>query len=71
MTNRVVLLSVIFLATIPGRLLSQTVAESPPLRSAGDRPVDIRHLKLELDVDIEARRLAGTAPLALVDLRPL
>ena len=71
MTNRVVLLSVIFLATVPGRLLSQTVAESPPLRSAGDRPVDIRHLKLELDVDLEARRIAGTATLDLVVLRPL
>ena len=61
MTNRVVLLSVIFLATIPGRLLSQTVAESPPLRSAGDRPVDIRHLKLELEAALSEP--SGAQPL--------
>mgnify|MGYP003323962888 CR=1 FL=1 len=71
MTNRPVLLSLVFLATVPGPVLAQAVAESPPLQAAGDRPVDIRHLRLELDVDLEARRIAGTATLDLVVLRPL
>ena len=42
-----------------------------PLRTAGDRPVDIKHLKLTLDVSIEKRQIAGIATLELVTLRPL
>ena len=71
MTHRSVLRSVVLLLTVPQFALAQAVAEPPPLRAAGDRPVDIRHLKLELDVDLKRKRIAGTATLELVTLRPL
>lgn len=48
-----------------------TAQETTPLRTAGDRPVDVRHLKLELDVDLEQRRIKGTATLDVTTLRPL
>jgi aminopeptidase N len=42
-----------------------------PLRTAEDRPFDIRHLRLDLRVDIPARTLEGTATLHLVPLRDI
>ena len=66
------LLTVALLATLPSIAQAQASAAAPsPLRSAGDRPVDIRHLKLELDVDLKRKRISGTATLDLVTLRPL
>jgi len=69
------LLALALLATVPSVAWAQaTAAPAPtpsPLRSAGDRPVDIRHLKLELDVDLKGKRISGTATLDLVILRPL
>jgi len=65
------LLTLAVLATLPSVAWAQAVPEAAPLRSAGDRPVDIRHLKLELDVDLKRKRISGTATLDLVILRPL
>ncbi len=45
--------------------------QATPLRTAGDRPVDVRHIKLELAVDLKGRRIVGTATLELTTLRPL
>ena len=66
------LLTLALLALLPSIAQAQAAAAAPsPLRSAGDRPVDIRHLKLELDVDLKRKRISGTATLDLVTLRPL
>ncbi len=45
--------------------------QATPLRTAGDRPVDVRHIKLDLAVDLKGRRIVGTATLELITLRPL
>ena len=65
------LLTLALLAALPGLARAQAAPEPAPLRAAGDRPVDIRHIKLELDVDLKRKRIAGTATLELVTLRPL
>ena len=62
--SRVVLVLALSAAALPAQ-------ETTPLRTAGDRPVDVRHLKLELDVDLEQRRIKGTATLDVTTLRPL
>jgi aminopeptidase N len=55
-------------ANAPG---SPTVAPPiEPLRTAGDRPVDIRDIKLELKVDLEAKKVDGEATLQIRDIRP-
>jgi aminopeptidase N len=40
-----------------------------PLRFAADRPVDIRHIALDLRVDVPAKRVEGIARIDLVALR--
>ena len=40
-----------------------------PLRTAGDRPVDIIHLSLELSVDLPGEHVAGSATIDLTALR--
>ena len=42
-----------------------------PLRVAGDRPADIRHIKIEASVDIPKKYFGGTATIDLVALREL
>ncbi len=42
-----------------------------PLRTAADRPVDVQHIRLELDVDLEAKMVSGSATLLFTPLRPL
>jgi aminopeptidase N len=42
-----------------------------PLRTAGDRPVDIRHIRLDLRVDLPKRTVDAQATLQLRTLRPL
>ncbi len=46
-------------------------AQDQPTRFAADRPADIRHIRLDLAVDIEHRRVEGTARIDLTALRPL
>jgi aminopeptidase N len=40
-----------------------------PIRFAADRPVDIKHIALDLKVDVPAKRLEGTATIDLAALR--
>ena len=40
-----------------------------PLRFAGERPVDVKHIALELKVDVPAKGVEGTATIDLVALR--
>ena len=70
------LLTLALLITFPQVAAAQSTSPAPAsapssLRAAGDRPVDIRHLKLELDVDLSGKRISGTATLDLNTLRPL
>jgi aminopeptidase N len=71
MMRRLALPILVFLAALPRAVFAQATPELTPLRAAEDRPVDVRHLKLELDVDLKAKRIRGTATLDLVLLRPL
>ncbi len=41
------------------------------LRTAADRPVDIQHIKLDINVDLKKRTVAGTATIDFVALRPV
>jgi aminopeptidase N len=42
-----------------------------PFRAAADRPVDIIHIKLNVDVSLKKKQLAGTATIDLIPLRPV
>jgi aminopeptidase N len=60
----------ISLAAPPG----VTSADNPPtepLRTAGDRPIDIRHIRLDLRVDLAGKTLAGVATLSFRSLRSI
>ncbi|MGL4464862.1 MAG: hypothetical protein ACRC1K_22130, partial [Planctomycetia bacterium] len=46
-------------------------AEPEVLRTAGDRPIDVLHLKLELEVDLDAKRVDAVATLDFTALRPV
>jgi aminopeptidase N len=46
-----------------------SVAEEP-LRTAGDRPIDIQHIKLELDVALEEKTISVKAVIDFIPLRP-
>ncbi len=48
-----------------------TWGDDAPLRFTADRPVDLQHLKLELDVFPADKRIAGTATLDFKPLRPI
>jgi len=56
--------------TLPLLLLAALVAAQEP-RFPADRPLDLRHLRLEARVDLEKKELQGRATLDLVALRPL
>jgi aminopeptidase N len=48
-----------------------TPAAAPePLRTASDRPIDIRDIKLELRVDLEGKKVDGDATLRFRGIRP-
>jgi aminopeptidase N len=42
-----------------------------PFRSAGDRPIDIQHIRLDLKVDLPGKRIDGRATLKLRSLWPI
>lgn len=46
-------------------------AASEPLRTAGDRPADIRHVRLDLQVDLPKKTVDGTATLSVRAMRDL
>lgn len=47
-------------------------AQTPaPLRTAGDRPIDIQHLRLDLRIDIPKKTVESKATLMATALRPL
>ena len=48
-----------------------TFAANEPLRTAGDRSVDVEHLRLDLDVDLKRQSVEGTATLDFTPLRKL
>jgi len=43
----------------------------PPPRFAADRPMDMTHIRLDVNVDLEAKTLKGKATLAMSALRPV
>src|SRR5713226_6761644 len=53
-----------------GAPAAATPAAPEPLRTAGDRPVDIRDIKLDLKVDLEGKKVEGEATLQIRDIRP-
>ncbi|GAB4138842.1 MAG: M1 family metallopeptidase [Planctomycetaceae bacterium] len=46
---------------------SHTLSADPLFRSAADRPVDITHIRLDLDVSLKEEKIAGTAT---IDFQP-
>jgi aminopeptidase N len=54
---------------IPVRGQAPTAAE--PLRTAGDRPIDIRHIRLDLNVDLPKKTVDARATLHVRSLRKL
>src|SRR5205823_10061469 len=46
-------------------------APAEPLRTAGDRPVDVQHIRLDLKVDLPKKTVEGQATLTVKALRPL
>jgi aminopeptidase N len=60
-------------ASAPGAPAAAPAANAPapePLRTAGDRPFDIRDIKLDLRVDVEGKKVEGIATLQIRDIRP-
>jgi aminopeptidase N len=53
-----------------GAVRGQAPADGP-LRTAGDRPIDIRHLRLDLRVDLPHQTVDGRSTLQVRALRPL
>ncbi len=59
------ILPVVLLVCLP------SLSAEEPYRTAGDRPVDIEHIRLDLDISLKQKTLAGTATIDLQLLRPL
>ncbi len=51
--------------------VSASLRAAEPLRTAADRPADIKHIRLELDVSLKEQRIAGSATIDFVPLRAL
>lgn len=65
MLSRLIVLNLLIVVCI------QSASAEEPLRTAADRPVDVQHIRLNLDVDLEAKTVAGSATLEFTPLRPL
>jgi aminopeptidase N len=62
------------LALVAGLLAAQPPAAptgTEPLRTAGDRPIDIRHIRLDLKVDLPKKTVEAQATIGFQALRPL
>lgn len=57
-------------ALIALTLLIGTARAEEPLRTAADRAIDIKHIKLELDVSIKEKQVGGAATIDFELLRP-
>lgn len=55
---------------LPAGAPTAAPAAPEPLRTAGDRPVDIRDIKLDLRVDLEGKKVDGEATLQIRDIKP-
>lgn len=51
--------------------LQSSLGADEILRTAGDRPIDIEHIKLDIEVFLKEKRIAGTASLDFTCLRDL
>ncbi len=51
--------------------LNTATSAEEPLKTAGDRPADIRHIKIDAAVDIPKKTFTGSATIDLVALREL
>src|SRR5580704_11524014 len=72
MRRLLLILPLFFLFLIPGFVgLAQPPAPTEQLRTAGDRPVDVRNLRLELKVDLPTKTVDGRATLSITALRKL
>jgi aminopeptidase N len=49
----------------------QAQAPTEPFRAAGDRPIDIKHIRLDLKVDLPKKTIDARATLSVKSLRPL
>ena len=58
-------------AETPAAETPAPAAPAEPLRTAGDRPVDIQHIRLDLTVDLPKKTVDAAATLTLKALRPL
>lgn len=64
--------SLLILAGCLSLLLAQTHASAQEfLRTAGDRPIDIEHIKLELEVTLKEKTVEGKAVIDFLPLRPI
>ncbi|MFO0809128.1 MAG: M1 family aminopeptidase [Gemmataceae bacterium] len=52
-------------------LFAQVAAAQEPLRTAGDRPIDIKHIRLDLKVDLPKKTVDATATIAFAPTRML
>jgi aminopeptidase N len=59
------------LAALTAGLPAQQAPPPEPLRTAGDRPFDVRHLRLDLRVDLPGKAVDGVATLDVVAQRRL
>lgn len=68
--RRRVAVSCVFFAFAVLLTVGQVAAEET-LRVAADRQIDVQHIRLELDVDLEGRSVEGTATIDYRAVRPL
>ena len=62
----------IFAGTLFCLMLSCSfLAAQEPYRAAVDRPVDVLHIRLDLDILLKQQAIAGTATIDFVPLRPV
>src|SRR5687768_10616351 len=54
----------VMLATLVAGSFARAQQAGPPLRYPPDRPIDVERLRLDLDVDLDARNITGEAVLA-------
>jgi aminopeptidase N len=70
MSPRAALLTLALFA-LPAAAQSPSPTPPEPLRSAGDRPIDIAHIRLDLKVDLPKKTVDAVATLDITALRPL
>jgi aminopeptidase N len=64
------LISFLILVAVVRTGLGQAPMPAEPLRTAADRPIDIEHIRLDMQVDLRKQEVAGRAVIELKSLRP-